>query len=75
MNGHVILCGISKDMNKEWTEWIFLFIFRPRKGLSDMLKEKDVPDDAVDLLNKLLQFNPDKRISADQTLKHPYVKR
>lgn len=34
-----------------------------------------VPDDAMDLLKKLLHFNPKKRLTAEQALKHPYVKR
>lgn len=46
---------------------------RVRKPLDDLLI--DVPADALDLLHALLQFNPDKRLSAEQALKHPYVKR
>ena len=30
-------------------------------------------DDALDLLKNLMQFNPSKRLTAEQSLKHPYV--
>ena len=30
-------------------------------------------DDALDLLRNLLQFNPNKRLTAVQALRHPYV--
>ena len=30
-------------------------------------------DDALDLLRQLLQFNPNRRLTADQALRHPYV--
>jgi len=30
-------------------------------------------DDALDLLKSLLQFNPNKRLTAAQALRHPYV--
>jgi len=29
--------------------------------------------DAIDLLQKLLDFNPDKRLTAEESLEHPYV--
>jgi len=33
----------------------------------------NAPEDALDILSKLLQFNPNKRINADQSLEHPYL--
>lgn len=35
----------------------------------------DVPEDALDLLNQLLVFNPHKRLTAEQALEHDYVTR
>jgi len=40
-------------------------------GLDDMYPNAD--DEAMDLLKKLLTFNPDKRITVEQSLDHPYV--
>ncbi|KAL3154564.1 hypothetical protein ABBQ32_014021 [Trebouxia sp. C0010 RCD-2024] len=33
----------------------------------------DAPDEALDLMQKLLQFNPQKRLTAEEALRHPYV--
>lgn len=33
----------------------------------------NAPDDALDLFEKLIRFNPDKRITAEEALKHEYV--
>ncbi|XP_013413855.1 extracellular signal-regulated kinase 2-like [Lingula anatina] len=46
---------------------------RPKKPMEDLLP--DAPKDAIDLLKKLLHFNPDKRLTAEEALKHPYVQR
>ena len=54
---------------------LFYYIgnYRPKKALEDMME--DAPKDAIDLCKKLLHFNPDKRITADEALRHPYVQR
>ncbi|XP_033123707.1 extracellular signal-regulated kinase 2-like isoform X2 [Anneissia japonica] len=46
---------------------------RHRQTFEDILP--DAPADAIDLLAKLLPFNPDKRLTAEQALAHPYVAR
>jgi len=46
---------------------------RHRKSFDDMLP--DSPADGIDLMKKLLHFNPDKRITADEALRHPFVQR
>uniref|UniRef100_A0A8I6A4Q6 Mitogen-activated protein kinase 15 n=1 Tax=Rattus norvegicus TaxID=10116 RepID=A0A8I6A4Q6_RAT len=45
---------------------------RPRQTL-DALLPPDTPPEALDLLKRLLAFAPDKRLSAEQALQHPYV--
>ena len=30
--------------------------------------------DGIDLLSKMIVFNPDKRLSVEECLEHPYVK-
>ena len=47
--------------------------FRPKKSLDEAMAE--APKDAIDLCKKLLQFNPDKRCTAEEALRHPYVSR
>lgn len=44
---------------------------KPKKSLDDLMPT--VPPDAIDLLKRLLHFNPDKRLTAEQALSHPYV--
>jgi mitogen-activated protein kinase 15 len=43
---------------------------KPKK-LRDMFPTAS--DEAIDLIKNLLHFNPNKRLSAEQALKHPYV--
>uniref|UniRef100_A0A7N6FI28 Mitogen-activated protein kinase 15 n=1 Tax=Anabas testudineus TaxID=64144 RepID=A0A7N6FI28_ANATE len=49
-------------------------LLKPQVPLEDIL-QPSVPPDALDLLKGLLVFNPDKRLSAEQALQHPYVAR
>jgi len=44
---------------------------RSRKSLRDLIP--NAPEDAIDLLEKLLVFNPEKRLSALECLSHPYI--
>lgn len=43
---------------------------KPKK-LRDMFPTAS--DDALDLIRNLLHFNPTKRLTAEEALKHPYV--
>ncbi|XP_072303543.1 mitogen-activated protein kinase 15 [Eucyclogobius newberryi] len=47
-------------------------LLKPQVPLEDLL-QPSVPADALDLLKGLLVFNPDKRLTAEQALEHPYV--
>nr|DBA23866.1 TPA: hypothetical protein GDO54_011583 [Pyxicephalus adspersus] len=47
---------------------------RQRVSLADLLPPS-CPPEAVDLLHKLLIFNPEKRLTAEEALDHPYVRR
>ncbi|XP_019945882.1 mitogen-activated protein kinase 15 isoform X2 [Paralichthys olivaceus] len=49
-------------------------LLKPQVPLEDLL-QPSVPPDALDLLRGLLVFNPDKRLTAEQALQHPYVAR
>ncbi|KAL0483686.1 extracellular signal-regulated kinase [Acrasis kona] len=42
-----------------------------QKSLNDLFPQ--AKPEALDLMKKLLQFNPSKRIDADEALKHPFV--
>ncbi|XP_077124580.1 mitogen-activated protein kinase 15 [Ranitomeya variabilis] len=47
---------------------------RQRVPLLELLPPS-CPPDAIDLLTKLLVFNPDRRLTAEEALEHPYVRR
>jgi len=45
----------------------------PRMGQDLESMFPNIDSDALDLLKKLLMFNPDKRITVEEALEHPYV--
>jgi mitogen-activated protein kinase 15 len=45
----------------------------PHHSLGDILR--NAPLDGIDLVSKLLVFNPHKRLTAEQALQHIYVQR
>ncbi|KAL6099781.1 mapk15 [Pungitius sinensis] len=49
-------------------------LLKPRIPFEELLQPSSPPD-ALDLLRGLLVFNPDKRLTAEQALQHPYVAR
>lgn len=55
------------------SSFIQRMLLKPQVPVEDLLPS--VPPDALDLLRGLLIFNPDKRLTADQALQHPYVAR
>ena len=44
---------------------------RARRPLEELVP--NASPDALDLLKLFLQFNPDKRLTAEEALRHPYV--
>lgn len=40
----------------------------------DYPKNKKISEEAIDFLDKSLEYEPDKRFTADQLLEHPFVK-
>lgn len=50
---------------------IVLLFFPLPRSLSSLYPT--APPDAIDLLSKLLQFNPEKRLTIEQAISHPYL--
>ena len=57
---------------------LYIIIYRiSRTPFWDFVNERNkhlVNEDAIDLLNQLLMYDPEDRITAKQALKHPYFK-
>jgi serine/threonine protein kinase len=43
-----------------------------KKPISSLIKNNGLDENGLDLLEKMLKYNPAERISAKQALNHPY---
>lgn len=50
------------------------FNFPPKKGTGIEKLSPHIPKDCIDLIYKLLMYDPDERITAEEALKHVYFK-
>ena len=46
-------------------------LFRSKKSFENLIPTAN--EESLDLLRRLLHFNPDKRITAEEGLRHPFV--
>jgi mitogen-activated protein kinase 15 len=52
-------------------EFLPFFLIRQKKSLENLIPNAN--EEALDLLRRLLHFNPDKRVTAEEGLRHPFV--
>ncbi|KAK1443357.1 mitogen-activated protein kinase [Babesia gibsoni] len=66
----------DEDMESLGSPFTSMMMSSLAKVVHKPIKEylPNAPDDAVDLVRRLLQFNPNKRITTLQALNHPYIK-
>lgn len=64
----------DEDMKNLYSDKARMYLkqFAPRKPVDLSKKLPDAPASAIDLLQKMLYFNPDKRLTAFECLLHPF---
>jgi len=68
---------MSEDMPPETIDLIHKVDEIPKKDFSKIIPSeypKDQVRKAVDLLEKMLKWNPNKRLTAAEALRHPFFK-
>nr|XP_014346981.1 PREDICTED: mitogen-activated protein kinase 15 [Latimeria chalumnae] len=63
------------SINSEYGASVIQRMMTRQRTLFEDLLPDSTPPDALDLLKRLLAFNPDKRLTAEEALEHPYIKR
>merc|ERR1712235_209583 len=71
---YILLCGFPpfRSQNRDQNELFDIIV----RGEFDFLPPywDNISDSAMDLIRKLLVVNPKKRLTAEQTLKHPWIR-
>ena len=57
--------------NAMWQHHVKKMSQQTGKNFKDLFP--NVPDEGIDLLKKMLIYDPDERITVEQALKHPYL--
>ena len=65
----IIIVALSRG----FIAFYLMSLSRHKQSFEELLP--NAPADGIDLLRRLLHFNPEKRLTAAQALKHPYVLR
>lgn len=60
--------------NPKAKEFLNNYPDNPCEKLTSYFEDIDISDEGFDLLKKMLVFNPNKRISIEESLQHPYLK-